>query len=470
MRVHRLAFALLLTACAAAGPVPAAEARPPARALSLGDLSGQLEGLAARVGPAVVEIHAAGYAPSEQPTRVAVLTTRQALGSGVILSSDGYIVTNHHVIRSASRLEVQLPAAARPGAHHSVLRGAGPVLPARLVGTAPETDLAVLKVERTGLPTVTLADSDALRSGQIVLAFGSPLGLEGSVTMGIVSTVARQLEAESPVVYVQTDAPINPGNSGGALCDVEGRLVGINTLIASKSGGSEGLGFAVPSNIVRAVTDQLRTSGRVRRGILGLLAQTVTPELARGLKLARTDGVLVGDVYPGGPAAAAGVRPGDLVLALDEKAMENARQLDVNVYRKKPGEKVKVKVLRQGKELELLVSVIERQDDPMRFGPMVDPARNLLPRLGVLGLDMRPEIVAMFRFLRSAKGVVVAAAAREIGRGLQPGDVIHAADGVEIENLADLRGLLSKQPQGATLGLHVERNGRLFFTAVELGD
>ena len=254
-------------------------------------------------------------------------------GSGVIVDPDGYIITNAHVVERATRIEVELSLAATgsaPGS--SILRRRGRVVGAQIVAIDHETDLAVIKVEGKGLPVLPFGDSETLRPGQIVLAFGSPLGLESSVTLGVVSAVARQLTPEDPMIYIQTDAPINPGNSGGALVDTEGRLVGINTLIYSQSGGNEGIGFAAPSNIVRNVFAQIRKTGRVRRGEIGVHAQTITPLLAEALGVPADAGVVLSDVDAWRSGGAAGLQPGDLVLALDGKRMENGRQLRINLY------------------------------------------------------------------------------------------------------------------------------------------
>ena len=200
-------------------------------------------------------------------------------------SRTGYIVTNAHVVQGAHKVQVQLAAPRRGGAR-SILGPRPRLVGAQIVAIDEETDLAVLKVDEKALPFLELADSDGVRPGQLVLAFGSPLGLDSSVTMGVVSAVARQLEPDDPMIYIQTDASINPGNSGGPLVDTDGRVVGINTLILSQSGGNEGLGFAAPSNIVRNVFEQMRKYGRVRRGEIGVRAQTITPSLAEGLEAA----------------------------------------------------------------------------------------------------------------------------------------------------------------------------------------
>src|SRR5437867_10305927 len=312
----------------------AAQALVPARgAPDLSGLSRDLQALSERVKPAVVQVLITGYAAADGQ-----LVKQRASGSGVILDSDGYVITNAHVVHGARRVQVALAglASGPPGAR-SILKAPGRVVGAVVVGTDLETDLAVLKVDEKGLPVLAFGDSEALRPGELVLAFGSPLGLENSVTLGVVSAVARQVRPEDRMIYVQTDASINPGNSGGPLLDLEGRVVGINTLIFSQSGGSEGIGFAAPSNIVRNVFEQIRKTGRVRRGHIGARAQTITSELAAGLGLPREWGVVLTDVVPGGPAAAAGLKVGDIVLSMNGKPMENARQFNVNLYARPAG-------------------------------------------------------------------------------------------------------------------------------------
>jgi serine protease Do len=273
-----LLLASLLPVAAAAQVLAPARAAP-----DLSGLSRDLQALSERVKPAVVQVLITGYAPADGQ-----LVKQRASGSGVILDSDGYVITNAHVVQGARRVQVALAglASGPPGAR-SILKAPGRVVGAVVVGTDLETDLAVLKIDEKGLPVLTFGDSEALRPGELVLAFGSPLGLENSVTLGVVSAVARQVRPEDRMIYVQTDASINPGNSGGPLVDVEGRVVGINTFIYSQSGGSEGIGFAAPSNIVRNVFDQIRRTGRVHRGEIGVRVQTVTPTLAAGWGCAR---------------------------------------------------------------------------------------------------------------------------------------------------------------------------------------
>jgi serine protease Do len=428
-------------------------------------MSNALEAVVDRVKPAVVQILATGYAAGSKSTEP-LLFKQRAVGSGVILAADGYILTNAHVVAGAHRLEVMLPGfLAGPRSARSVLRTQGRAAGARLVGIDEETDLAVLKVDEEGLPSLTLADSEAIRQGQIVLAVGSPLGLENSVSLGVVSAVARQLEPESPMIYVQTDASINPGNSGGPLVDVEGRVIGINTLILSQSGGSEGIGFAAPSNIARNVFDQIRKTGRVSRGEIGLRAQTVTPDLARGLGLPRDWGVVVADVTPKGPSAEAGLQIGDLVTTLDGKPMENARQLNVNLYRKAEGAGVILEVLRGEDKLRCVVTVRRRNDDMSDLATLATPERNVVTRLGILALDLDDAIASRLPALRARAGVVVVASTGESATTdpLKPGDVIYGLNGKPVVGIEALRSALAGLKPGEPVVLLAQRGAELRF-------
>jgi len=467
--VPRLATVVALLALVTS---PAFAQSTATRTAALGSLSHEFEELARRVAPSVVQVVVTGYGGVDEdaPSADALLGLRRTGGSGVILSADGFIVTNSHVIAGARRVQVMLPrpAAAAGG---SILRRRGASLEAKIVGIDEETDLAVLKIDEKNLPTLPLGDSDTLKQGQLVFAFGSPLGLENSVSMGIVSAVGRQLELDDPMVYVQTDAPINPGNSGGPLVDSDGRVVGINTMILSQGGGNEGLGFAAPSNIVKTVFDQIRTSGRVKRGTIGVYAQTITPTLASAMKLPQDWGVILGDVFPQTPGAMAGLQIGDVVLTLDGKRMENGRQFEVNLYRRAVGDVVNVEVLRDGKTLKYPVAVAEREDDAARFADMVSPERNIVPRLGVLALDIDERVASMIGELRVPRGVLVAAIASDAPaaeHALEAGDVIVAVNGSPVTTLADLRSSVARLATRAPLVLQVQRNGQLMFVAFEL--
>jgi len=464
----RMPFTALVSTLAVA-LAPALASAQPAPAASLSELSESLRSVVERVGPSVVEVATTGFAAPSGPGE-GLLSRRRGTGSGVILSPDGYIVTNAHVVQGARRIQVVLPRGSQ-GEAESILRPRGDVVGAQLVGTDLETDLAVLKVAATGLPAADVGDSDELRQGELVLAFGSPLGLEQSVSMGIVSSVARQLAPEAPMIYIQTDATINPGNSGGALVDSRGRLVGINTLIFTQSGGSEGIGFAAPSNIVRAVFDQIRTTGRVRRGDIGVRTQTLTPYLASALGIARQTGVVVRDVVPGSPAQAAGMEIGDVIVTLDGKPMENARQFQVGVYRRPPGTGVPLEVERGARRLRFVPLVGERPGDPANILALVSPAQNLVPRLGVLAIDIDERVLAMLPGLRARSGVVVAAGSADAPfwrDPLQPGDVIYTLNGAPVTSVADLRKQLDAVPPNAAVAFQVERDRELRFVTVEL--
>jgi serine protease Do len=457
------AGALVLALC---GPTVFAQSRPAAPP-PLADLDGSIEALVRTVDPAVVQIFTTGLAPGEGLVRAQseLVTSVRASGSGVVVDSAGFIVTNAHVVRGASRIRVEVPVSP---SGQSLLARRSQVHVATLVGLDEETDIAVLKIEtREPLRTLPFGDSDALRAGQLVLAFGSPMGLQNSVSLGIVSAVARQLEPESPMVYVQTDATINPGNSGGPLVDAKGRLVGINTLIVSSSGANSGLGFAAPSNIVRAVFDQIRQSGRVRRGEIGARAQTITPVLAAGLKLARDWGAVLADVVPGGPADRAGLSIGDLVVAVDGKPIENGRQFHVTLYRRSVGDVVRLEVLRDQQPKTVVVSVAERTDPLATITALADPRENVVARLGILGVTLEPEVAALLPMLRAKSGVVVVSATAgafdsESG-GLQPGDVIHAVNGQWVTNLAALRKVLEALKAGDPVVLQIARAGELSY-------
>ncbi len=448
-------------------------AAPVAARFPLRDLSESLEKLAARVRPCVVQIFSTGYAPlstseeGEGTNTQSLLSKQQATGTGVILSPDGYIVTNSHVISGGRKIQVKLLDSAATLKE----RRDGRTLDAKVIGVDRDTDLALLKIERTGLQALQFANSGELRQGQLVMAFGNPLGFESTVTLGVVSSTGRQLKPDDTVLYIQTDAPINPGNSGGPLIDVEGRVVGINTLIISQSGGSEGIGFAIPSNVVRSVFRQLRKDGHVHRGQIGIYAQSITPLMAKGLGLSRDYGVVIADVAPDGPADQAGIKIGDIVLGLNGRNVSDARQLEEEIFRQPIGSKIPVDVLRDSKKVELQVSVVERRDDPQRFADMVSPEKNLIPRLGILAIEIDKTISDMLQGLRRDYGIVVAARSAQSpysGSGLRPGDVIYELNGTPAVTLNALKATLAQLKPGDAAVFQVERDSRLVFVPVEL--
>ncbi|HEX5227492.1 MAG TPA: trypsin-like peptidase domain-containing protein [Bryobacteraceae bacterium] len=481
MRKLALSLSILLTALtgfseaqtptATQSPAQDKQAEPPAP-VSLGELSISLEGLVNRVRPSVVQIFSTGYVTSDESetsNTAALLSTQRSTGSGIILSEDGFIVTNAHVVQGARRIQVRLTTTRQRSGRPPVLEPEIKLLEAKLVGLDREVDVAVIKIERKGLPHLQLGNSDNVRQGELVMAFGNPRGLEGSASMGIVSSTDRELHPDDFLAYIQTDAPINPGNSGGPLVDAQGRVVGINTFILSQSGGSEGLGFAIPSNMVNAVYTQLRKEGHVHRGRIGIYVQTITPPIAEGLGLARDWGVLVGDVTPDGPAEQAGVKAGDVVTSVNGRTMRNARQLESYVYRSPMKEKMTLQVLRGPNELTIDVPVIDSVDDPERFADMVNPEDNLVPKLGILGIGIDKKLAAMLPGLRHEYGVVVAAGASATdftsGTGLQAGDVIYSVNNAPVSSVEALRMKVDEFKTGDELVMQIERSGRLMFVA-----
>ncbi|BAU47252.1 2-alkenal reductase [Sulfurifustis variabilis] len=271
----------------------------------------------------------------------------RSLGSGVITSPEGYVLTNYHVIRGADAIQVSLQD--------------GRTVSARVVGSDPDTDLAVLKIDLKPLPVISVGHSEKLRVGDVVLAIGNPFGVGQTVTMGIVSATGRsRLGISTFENFIQTDAAINPGNSGGALVDVEGNLIGINTAIFSKSGGYQGVGFAIPTSIAQNVLDQIIRHGRPLRGWLGIEAQPLRPDVAEALGLESTAGVVVVAVVRNGPAHRAGIQPGDVIRTIDGREIADARQALLAISGREPGSRVRIGIVREGRTLTLEATAIER--------------------------------------------------------------------------------------------------------------
>ena len=463
----------------------------------LSDLSRSLQDLAAKVSPSVVQIFVTGYAAPDEEDQGATGEPHLERSNGSGRDRRRRRLHRHQRPRRrrTRRGSKSSCRSRRPAAHagRSILKRRGRIVGAQVVAIDHETDLAVVKVEARGLLALAFGDSDTLRSGQLVLAFGSPLGLDSSVSMGVVSAVARQLAPEDPMIYIQTDATINPGNSGGALVDTEGRLVGINTLILSQSGGSEGIGFAAPSNIVRNIFNQIRKTGRVRRGEIGVNPQTITPLMAEALGLTVDAGVVLSDVIPGSPAEKAGLAPGDLVLSLDGKPMENGRQFRINVYTRGVGEQVAVEVRRGSRTLTVRVPVVERENDAGQLEALIG-TQQVIRGLGIIGLDLTSPIAALLPPLRRDKGAVVARVTPETpfsqqGR-LQAGDVIYALNGRAIAGVEELKSGRGRAParrrggaphrapehadvsrvQGGTVGSRTRDLGRLRIQRLRIRD
>jgi serine protease Do len=286
----------------------------------------------------------------------------------------------------------------------------------------------------------------------------------------VVSATSRQIDPDNPAIYVQTDAPINPGNSGGPLVDVDGHVVGINTFILSQSGGNEGLGFAIPSNVVRNVYDQIRTEGHVHRGQIGVYLRTITPDLVEGLRLPVNRGVLLEDVIPGSPADKAGLKIGEVITQVDGKQVNDIRQFSADLFAVKIGQKVPITVKRGDQQQTIPVEVIERQDDPQRFADMVAGPDNIVGRLGVVAVTINDELRPALGDLRISNGVLVAArtpTSTLLGEGPQPGDVIHAVNGASIQTLQDLKQSIRHLKPGDPIVLQVERNGSMNYLVLE---
>lgn len=436
---------------------------------SLRWFSQSLQRVVEQVSPSVVQISAQGLGRSDEAASARVRTQR-GTGTGVILDAEGYIVTNAHVVGSSTRIQVLVPERNSDKRFMSILKPAGKLVNAEVVGLDRETDIAVLKIAAKGLSALKLADSAQLRQGELVLAAGSPFGLQNSITMGIVSSVARQVRPDDPMVYIQTDAAINPGNSGGPLLNSDGEVVGINTFIVTESGGNEGIGFAVPSAIVLNVYEQIRKYGRVRRGQVGLIVQTITPTMAGALQLPSETGAVVADVAPSSAAEAGGVEVKDIILTLDGKVIENARQFGVNVYQKAE-QTVTMEVLRRGEKKTLKIAVRERPRDPDRLMSLVKEERNLVPRLGILAVDLDEKVTPLLPNLRKLSGAIVAGSTDDgpaAAAGLLAGDAIYEINGRPVKSLKDLMDVARELKSGQPVVLHIERMGQLQFVQLDI--
>ena len=363
----------------------------------------------------------------------------RGLGSGVIVTADGYILTNHHVVDGAENIKVDL----------SDRR----TLDAKVVGSDPPSDLAVLKINASNLPVLTLGDSDRARVGDVVLAIGNPLGLDQTVTAGIVSAKGRAtgLGDGNFEDFIQTDAPINQGNSGGALINTAGELVGINSQILSPSGGSIGIGFAIPSNMARGVMDQLIKTGKVRRGQLGVIVQTVTSDIAQSLDMKDVRGVIVGTVQPGSAAERAGLKQGDVIVALNDQPVNDSNSLRNRVASTPPNSDVNLTVVRDGREQQLKATLGEFKPPAERGDENAgDGAGNGGASTGKLGVSVEPltpQIAQQLDLPAGKQGVVVSEidpAGPAADAGLQRGDVIEQVNRQPVRSAADVTAALAR--------------------------
>ncbi|HEU0221130.1 MAG TPA: DegQ family serine endoprotease [Paracoccaceae bacterium] len=379
---------------------------------------------------------------------------QQGLGSGFVIDSAGYIITNNHVIDDAGKVRVRLKDARE--------------FEAEVVGTDPMTDIALLKIEARDLPTLTFGDSDKLRVGEDVIAVGNPFGFGGTVTRGIVSALGRDIAAGPYVDFIQTDAAINRGNSGGPLFNMAGEVIGVNSAIFSPTGGSVGLGFAIPSNLVKQIAAELKNDGKVDRGWLGVSIQPVTPDIAAALGLDAARGALVADVVPESPSRGI-LRPGDVILRYDGKHVATSRDLPKLVGATPSGREVEIEILRDGRTrtVEVTVGELER---PQRIAGSQEERMPAAERLGVTLAPVTPEIAGRLGEGRPHRGAVVTSLKADGAAalaGLEVGDIILRVGDTEVRSPADVVAALEQTERDAAL-LLVDRDGDQIFVAVRL--
>lgn len=385
----------------------------------------------------------------------------KSLGSGFIISQDGYIMTNAHVVESADEIAVKLTDKRE--------------FKAKVIGTDKRTDVALIKIEASGLPTVKMGDPAKLRVGEWVVAIGSPFGFENSVTAGIVSAKGRALPQENFVPFIQTDVAINPGNSGGPLFNMKGEVVGINSQIYSRTGGYMGVAFAIPIDVAMEVQSQLRATGRVSRGRIGVVIQELTKELAESFGLPKPAGALVNSVEKGGPAEKAGVEAGDIILKFDGKAVTASSDLPRIVGATRPGSKVPMQVWRKGaaRDLSVTVGEIPEEKTAQRGQKRTKPAEAAANRLGLVLSELSPE---QKRELKIANGLLVEDIRANGSRvDLRPGDVIlavvHKGSSTEAKTVDQFNKLLSQFDKSATITLLVKRGEQqTYITLKGFGD
>ena len=389
----------------------------------------------------------------------------QSAGSGVVVDSNGYIVTNNHVVEGATQITVTLNDRRE--------------FSAKIIGTDPKTDLAVIKIDAKDLLALKWADYENLQVGDLVLAVGSPFGLSSTVTLGIISALGRgNVGIADYEDFIQTDAAINPGNSGGALVNMNGDLIGINTAIFSRTGGSEGVGFAIPSSIALDIVDSLLKTGKVVRGWMGVAIQEITPALAKSFKLPEDrKGVLISDVNEIGPSHAAGIKRGDVVVTFNGKEVKSVSQLRNIVARTLVGKDTQVTVLRDGKEQMLTIKVAERPSDevlarrepapPKEQGETIKPPDNVLASLRVQALDN--ALMSQLNIPAKTTGVVITSVqqgGQAEAAGLQRGDVIQEVNRETVKTLEDYLKASSKIKKDELAVLLVNRQGNSLFVAV----
>ena len=382
----------------------------------------------------------------------------QSLGSGFIISADGYIMTNAHVVESADKITVRLTDKRE--------------FSAKVIGADKRTDVALLKIEATGLPKITVGDPDKLRVGEWVIAIGSPFGFDSSVTAGIVSAKGRSLPQDNFVPFIQTDVAINPGNSGGPLFNMDGEVVGINSQIYTRSGGSMGLSFAIPIDVATQVTDQLRTSGKVTRGRIGVMIQELTRELAESFGLNKPVGALISNVEKDGPADKAGLEASDVILKFDGKPVYSSGDLPRIVAATKPGSKAVIELWRKGETRRITVEVAEMPEDgklARAAKKLADDTAEMISRLGIAVIELTRE---QLQGLQIQGGLLVDEVKGSAARaaGLQQGDVLLAIGNMPIHSLKQFNEILKQVPKGRNIALLVRRGNSATYVAIRLDE
>ena len=439
----------------------------------LRQFNGSLEALAAKISPSVVQIQVTSFGRSDETSHgdPDVVVQQRSIGSGVIVDPDGYIMTNAHVVEGARRIRVVLPMPPVDSPFDIASAESQPTLEATVTGVSRELDLALLKVQAVNLPALALDNRRSAHAGQLVLAIGSPAGLMNSITLGIVSSVWRQPDVDEPAVYIQTDAAINPGNSGGALVDMDGSIVGLNTFILSNSGGSEGLGFAIPAEIVKIVYDGLRKYGRLRPIDIQAAVQTITPTLAAGLGLAQEWGVIVSDVSLDGPASIAGLQVQDIIFAVVDHPIRGLPGFATALYLHSPQEMLKLDILRGSGKLSLKVSASQYRYERAPLADVFEPEGSLISRLGIFAMENNLSVSAMMPSVRIATGVVVLGRIIEwnsVRADLRQGDIIFSINNTPITSVEDLRSAVATFKAGDPVVMQIERQGKLHYLAFEM--
>jgi len=378
----------------------------------------------------------------------------QSLGSGFIITSDGYILTNAHVVNEADEVIVKLFDKRE--------------LKAKIIGSDRRTDVALLKVEASGLPKVTIGDPNQLKVGEWVAAIGSPFGLENTMTAGIVSAKGRALPQENFVPFIQTDAAINPGNSGGPLFNLKGEVVGINSQIYSRTGGSVGLSFAIPIDVAIDVSNQLKASGKVTRGWLGIAIQEITKELAESFGMKNTNGALVAGIEKGSPAEKGGLEAGDIITKFDGKPIVMTSDLPRAVGATKPGKDVPVEIIRKGAARTLTLAVGEMPVDKDEVAGNAKP--QIKPEINRIGLVLRDLTPQQKKKLNGKNGLLVVDALGTAAQaGIRRGDVILGINNSEIQNLEQFNKQIAAMASGKTVALLVQRGDNTLYVPVKVG-